>query len=101
MAIDNALARHIAVPARSIIDDGTDSLVQHLRSLLEIDYGQDNEGGAGVRALFRVAYRNLDVAVRPTPATPQPAAYTYWRNIAGLTAAFRDLYLKLQTMEQA
>lgn len=77
-----------------MINAGTDELIRHLRSLMAVDdYGHDEPGRGAVRVLFRVAYRNLDLAVRPDDTTSDDDAYTYWRTIASLTAAFRDLYV--------
>ncbi|MET8329240.1 hypothetical protein [Streptomyces sp. NPDC005181] len=95
-AVDHALARPPARPPRDVIDAGTNELIGHLRALMAVDdYGHDQEGRGGVRVLFRVAYRNLDLAVRPDAATSDGVAFTYWRMIASLTAAFRDLYAAL------
>ncbi|MFB6708922.1 hypothetical protein ACFCW6_29925 [Streptomyces sp. NPDC056333] len=95
-AVDHALTKRPTRPRRDVIDAGTDELIGHLRTLMAVeDYGYDQEGRGGVRALFRVAYRNLDLAVRPDGATSDAVAFTYWRMIASLTAAFRDLYVAL------
>ncbi|MFD9428679.1 MULTISPECIES: hypothetical protein [unclassified Streptomyces] len=92
--VDHALALRTTLPPRSVIDAGTDELICHLRLLMAVDdYGHDEPGRGAVRVLFRVAYRNLDLAVRPDDTTSDDVAYTYWRTIASLTAAFRDLYV--------
>ncbi|MEV7897925.1 MULTISPECIES: hypothetical protein [Streptomyces] len=99
--IDHALSRRVELPPRSVIDAGTDALVQHLRRFMDFDFGEgDEEGGAAVRALYRVADRNLDVPVRPDATTGHHEAYTYWHTIANLTAAFRDLYTTCYAAEQ-
>ncbi|WP_331736029.1 hypothetical protein OG333_37985 (plasmid) [Streptomyces anulatus] len=93
--VDHALSRRVELPPRSVIDAGTDALVQHLSRFMDYDYGHDEQesGGIAVRNLYRVAERNLDVPVRPTPQTSHRAAYVYWHTVATLTTAFRDLYL--------
>ncbi|MCX4674508.1 hypothetical protein OG413_04095 [Streptomyces sp. NBC_01433] len=97
-AVDHALAPRAVLPPRSVINAGTDELIGRLRSLMAVDdYGHDEPGRGAVRVLFRVAYRNLDLAVRPDDTTSDDDAYTYWRTIASLTAAFRDLYVNQST----
>ncbi|MFF2703667.1 hypothetical protein ACFVUQ_35545 [Streptomyces cyaneofuscatus] len=92
--IDHALSRRLGLPPRSVIDAGTDALVEHLRHLMDHDFGDgDEEGGVAIRALYRVTDRNLDTPVRPDATTAHHDAYTYWHTIANLTAAFRDLYI--------
>ncbi|MEU3706958.1 hypothetical protein AB0E82_32230 [Streptomyces anulatus] len=93
--IDHALSRRVELPPRSVIDAGTDALVQHLRRFMDYNYGPDDEenDGIAVRSLYCVAERNLNVPVRPTPQTGHRAAYVYWHAVATLTAAFRDLYV--------
>ncbi|MFI1574115.1 hypothetical protein ACH4VQ_25275 [Streptomyces anulatus] len=93
--VDHALSRRIELPPRSVIDAGTDALVQHLSRFMDYDYGHDEQesGGIAVRNLYRVAERNLDVPVRPAPQTSHRAPYVYWHTVATLTTAFRDLYL--------
>ncbi|MFJ9924386.1 hypothetical protein ACIRSF_34440 [Streptomyces rubiginosohelvolus] len=93
--VDHALSRRIELPPRSVIDAGTDALVQHLTRFMDYDYGHDEQesGGIAVRTLYRVAERNLDVPVRSHSQTSHRAAYTYWHTVATLTSAFRDLYL--------
>lgn len=93
--IDHALARRLGPPPRSVIDSGTDALAQHLRRFLEYDYGMDRteSGGIAVATLRRVSERNLDVPVRPTRETGTGEAFAYWRNLASLTTAFRDLFV--------
>ncbi|MFJ5740122.1 hypothetical protein [Streptomyces microflavus] len=99
--IDHALSRRAGLPPRSVIDAGTDALVHHLRQFMDFDFGEDDEEcGAAVRALYRVADRNLDVPVRPVAARGDSDAYTYWHTIANLTAAFRDLYTTCYHAEQ-
>lgn len=91
--IDHALSRRVGPPPRTVIDAGTDSLIQHLRRFMDYDFGEDDEeGGAAVRALYRSANRNLDTPVRPSADTRDGDAYTYWHTVANLTIAFRDLY---------
>ncbi|KUJ60159.1 hypothetical protein ACZ90_64690 [Streptomyces albus subsp. albus] len=91
--IDHALSRRVELPPRSVIDAGTDALVQHLLRFMDYDYGADDEeGGVAIRALYRIVDRNLDVPVRPSAGTDHRYAYTYWHTIANLVAAFRDLY---------
>ncbi|MGY3679970.1 hypothetical protein [Streptomyces sp. TE33382] len=95
-AVDHALATRPALPPRGVINAGTDQLIGQLRSLMALDdYGHDEPGRGAVRVLFRVAYRNLDRAVRPDETTSDADAYTYWRTVASLAAAFRDLYVNL------
>ncbi|MFI0020093.1 hypothetical protein [Streptomyces griseus] len=100
--VDHALSRRVELPPRSVIDAGTDALVQHLRTFMDYDFGQNEEesGGVAVRNLYRIAERNLDMPVRPTPQTDHRAAYVYWHTVATLTTAFRDLYKKLHTADQ-
>ncbi|MGQ4732595.1 hypothetical protein ACUN3E_33690 [Streptomyces sp. Ju416(a)] len=100
--IDHALSRRVELPPRSVIDAGIDALVHHLRTFMEYDFGQYDEesGGVAVRNLYRVAERNLDVPVRPTPQTNHRSAYVYWHTVANLTTAFRDLYTKVHITDQ-
>ncbi|MGW1469502.1 hypothetical protein ACWCPT_34775 [Streptomyces sp. NPDC002308] len=92
-AIEHARADRAGVPPRTVVNAGTDELVAHLRKLMSADeYGHDEPDRGAVRLLFRAAYRHLSLAVRPDPSTPDLAAYAYWRTVASLTAAFRDLY---------
>ncbi|MFC9033663.1 hypothetical protein [Streptomyces arboris] len=100
--VDHALSRRVELPPRSVIDAGTDALVQHLRRFMDYDYGrcEEESGGGAVRNLYRVAERNLDVPVRPTPQTDHRAAYVYWHTVATLTTAFRDLYTKLHAADR-
>ncbi|MEU5137461.1 hypothetical protein [Streptomyces californicus] len=93
--IDHALVRRLGLPPRSVIDSGTDALTQHLRRFLGYDYAmaRHESGGIAVATLRRVCERNLDVPVRPTEATDTGEAFAYWRNLASLTTAFRDLFV--------
>ncbi|MFH8439355.1 hypothetical protein ACH4A3_29540 [Streptomyces sp. NPDC018007] len=93
--VDHALSRRTGLPPRSVINAGTDALVQHLRGFMAYEYGMDRpeSGGIAVATLRQVAERNLDVPVRPTDQTDHRAAYTYWNTLATLTLAFRDLYV--------
>ncbi|MFG3398833.1 hypothetical protein [Streptomyces parvus] len=93
--IDHALSRRITLPPRSVIDTGTDVMVQHLRTFMNHLNGQDSMAAANVdmHNLIRAAERNLDVPVRPTPQTSHRDAYVYWHTITTLTTALRDFYL--------
>ncbi|MEV7952098.1 hypothetical protein AB0O74_34680 [Streptomyces rubiginosohelvolus] len=90
-----SLTKDIETPPRSVIDTGTDVMVQHLRTFIHHLNGQDSTGAthADVHNLVRAAERNLDVPVRPTPQTSHRDAYVYWHTITTLTTALRDLYL--------
>ncbi|MEV7660099.1 hypothetical protein AB0O39_38855 [Streptomyces anulatus] len=93
--IDHALSRRVTLPPRSVIDAGTDAMVQHLRTFMSHLNGPDGQASRNVDVpnLIRAAERNLDVPVRPTPQTSHRDAYVYWHTVATLTTAFRDLYL--------
>ncbi|WP_097977250.1 hypothetical protein [Streptomyces sp. gb14] len=93
--IDHALSRRITLPPRSVINTGTDVMVQHLRTFMHHLNRQDSmtAQSVDVHNLLRAAERNLDVPVRPTPQTSHRDAYVYWHTITTLTTALRDLYL--------
>ncbi|MFB7301437.1 hypothetical protein [Streptomyces rubiginosohelvolus] len=93
--IDHGLSRRITLPPRSVIDTGTDVMVQHLRTFMHHLNGQDGMAATNVDVhnLVRAAEHNLDVPVRPTSQTSHRDAYVYWHTITTLTTALRDLYL--------
>ncbi|MEU5289286.1 hypothetical protein N7925_35805 [Streptomyces sp. CA-278952] len=93
--IDHAFSRRVTLPPRSVIDAGTDAMVQHLRTFISHLNGPDARTSRNVDVpnLMRAAERNLDVPVRPTPQSTRRDAYVYWHTVATLTTAFRDLYL--------
>ncbi|MFJ3601032.1 hypothetical protein ACIPRU_31670 [Streptomyces sp. NPDC090126] len=93
--IDHALSRRLTLPPRSVIDTGTDVMVQHLRMFLNHLARQEPAAGrsADEHNLMRAAERNLGAAVRPTSQTGHRDAYVYWHTVATLTTGLRDVYL--------
>lgn len=93
--IDHALSRRITLPPRSVIDTGTDVMVQHLRVFMNHLGGKAGAAGrsADEHNLMRAVERNLGAPVRPTSQTGHRDAYVYWHTVATLATALRDLYL--------
>lgn len=69
----------------------TNECIEHLRELLAVDLGADQD--EEVMKLFRKAYRWLDLSVRPTPATSAFAAFEYMRELATVTFALLKVYV--------
>ncbi|POX43366.1 hypothetical protein C3486_00030 [Streptomyces sp. Ru73] len=94
--IELALVPGVSMPPRDAIDGRTVELHKHLRLLMEAVDFRAKERPA-VRALYRVAHNLLDLQKRPTAETTHYQAWEHMRNLATITAAFRDLYLKRPT----
>ncbi|WP_157847614.1 DUF6415 family natural product biosynthesis protein [Streptomyces violens] len=94
--IELALAPGVSMPSRDTIDGRTAELHKHLRHLMEAMDFRAKERPA-VRALYRIAHGLLDLQKRPTAETTHYQAWDHMRNLATITAAFRDLYLKRTT----
>lgn len=92
-AIELALAPGVALPSRSSIDAYTQQLNTHLRALMSV-VDVRSEHRPDVRALSRVANQLIALENRPTVETPQYTAWDHIRNMATITAAYRDVYLK-------
>ncbi|MGW3336245.1 hypothetical protein ACWDCL_02025 [Streptomyces sp. NPDC001009] len=87
---DRALGHNMSTTTRAQIDALTPLLLGHLGALLEEDLGADEDDE--VRAMFREAYKLLELSNRPTPRTPAFGAFIFMRNVASLTRRFLWLY---------
>ncbi|MER6529357.1 hypothetical protein [Streptomyces sp. NPDC001508] len=76
---------------RADIDARTTECIGHLEELLVVGLGADQD--AEVMELFRRAYRHLDLAGRPTPATPACDAFAYMRDTATVTFELLKVYV--------
>jgi hypothetical protein len=76
---------------RADIGARINDLISHLRELLAVDLGaeQDDE----VMELFRAAYKRLELSKRPTSSTSAHDAFVYMRELATIAYALLNVYV--------
>lgn len=75
---------------RADIGARIDDLISHLRELLAVDLGAEQDGE--VMKLVRQGYRMLDLSNRPTASTSAFAAFAYMRELATITLSVLKVY---------
>ncbi|MDT9692251.1 hypothetical protein Q5762_28765 [Streptomyces sp. P9(2023)] len=80
----------MATSTRKDIDARLKVTLKHLDLLMSEDLGFDNH--AGVRELYRGAYKHLELNNRPTPMAPAFYAFNYLGDSAALLRRFLDAY---------
>ncbi|MET8564943.1 hypothetical protein ABZV75_31865 [Streptomyces flaveolus] len=76
---------------RADIDARTSECIDHLKELLAVDLGADQDDD--VMALFRKAYKHLELSARPTSATSAYDAFAYMRKTATVTFDLLKVYV--------
>ncbi|MEV0471029.1 hypothetical protein [Streptomyces prunicolor] len=75
---------------RADIDARTNECMEHLRELLAVDLGADQDDD--VMKVFRRAHRHLELSNRPTSDTPAFHTFAYMRETATITFALLKFY---------
>ncbi|WP_405593148.1 hypothetical protein [Streptomyces sp. NBC_01092] len=76
---------------RADIDARTNDLISHLRELLAVDLGADQDDD--VMKVYRQAYRKLELSNRPMPATSAYDAFAFMDELATITFALLRIYV--------
>lgn len=87
----------LSASTRADIGARINDLISHLRELLAVDLGADQDDD--VMKVFRQAYRLLDLSNRPTPATSAFDAFAYMQELATLTLALLKVYMAKNDVE--